>query len=211
MIDINQLVTQWNTEFVYLVPFLKSTLESGLAYDMLKETFERIPVVNRKTPAKNIAVPCLEGIVLNTDDEILQNCFVAILEKAMDNREIDSQHPAFPKILSQLSVNEILCLYHMSVDKIERKTNYKRSKGVQQQVRANTHSEFEYNYNTNLLDDDNFDFIVSHLHSLGIIQTDQSNSNQMLIMFEVKLNSVGEQFLKACLNKRSEELIKKIS
>lgn len=32
----------------------------------------------------------------------------------------------------------------------------------------------------------------------------------MPISFEVKLNSIGEQFLKACLNERSKELIKEI-
>ncbi len=98
-------------QFVYLVPFFKSALESGLAYDFIKGMWNEIPIANRMTPAKNIAVPCLEGIVLNTDNEILQNSFIAILEKAMDNRETDSQHPSFSLILNQLFNEEIILLY----------------------------------------------------------------------------------------------------
>lgn len=95
---------------------------------MLKEIFERIPLVNRIIPVKNIAVPCLEGIVLNTDNEILQNNCTALLEKSMDKTKQELCHPAFPKILSQLSVDEILLLYYISsfsYGKVEQIKTYK--------------------------------------------------------------------------------------
>lgn len=82
------------------------------------EILERIPIVNRIIPAKNIVIPCLEGMVLNTDNEILQNNFIAMLESSMDKTKQNLVHPAFPKILSQLSVDELLILYYVNTKRI---------------------------------------------------------------------------------------------
>lgn len=200
MTDMNQLIAQWNTEFMYLVPFLKNTLESGLAYDMLKETFERIPVVNRIIPAKNIAVPCLEGIVLNTDNEILQNNFIAMLEKSMDKTKLDLCHPAFPKILGQLSVDEIMLLYYVNIGKLN--VSLGRLQAQIQNHNRKFHKETRELLNFFSIPT-SYQFYIDHLEILGLLINSKNSYGMMLTQF-------GEQFLKACLNERSEELIKEI-
>ncbi|MGL4388665.1 MAG: Abi-alpha family protein [Brevinema sp.] len=211
MQDFITIINEWNPDFIYLAPFLKTTIESGLAYDTLKEVVAKIPVINRMIPAKNIAIPCLEGIVLNTDNEILQNMFISLLTNSMDKTKQDLSHPAFPKILSQLSVDEVILLYYMSsisYGKIERIKDYKWN-GLQQKVRSSIELEFDYQYNIELLNINKiFNFIVSHLHSLGIIKTEESDSRQYPIIFTLTLNDVGKQFLKSCLNEEAEELLK---
>ncbi len=161
------------------------------------------------TPAKNIAVPCLEGIVLNTDNEILQNSFIAILEKAMDNREVDSQHPAFPKILAQLSVDEILICYTILKDE---SFIYKHENELD--IYTITSTTFPKN---NMSNDGLFEQYIQNLSQSGIIKSSSNmvsahsgrwDSASHKIVYPLNLSSYGKQFLKACLNEKSESLLK---
>ncbi len=198
--SIEQEIMNNSPQFGYLIPFLKSTLESGLAYDFIKVIWNKIPIINRMVPAKNIAVPCLEGIVLNTDNEMLQNCFIAILEKAMDDRETDSQHPSFPKILAQLSVDEIIVLYKFNYEKVRIPLPYP-------DVRRKQHLK-KLDFLKCLSDSMNLRMHCRHLDSLSLVETSKEINADPF--FSTYVTEFGEKFLKACLNEKSESLLKGI-
>ncbi len=112
----------------------------------------------------------------------------------MDNREVDSQHHSFPKILDQLSSDEIMLLYYVSIGKLNitfgilpaQIQNHNR-KFHKQKRELCSYFQFE----------SEFQFYEEHLENLNLIIV-AKNSYGLL------LTSFGEKFLKACLNEKSE-------
>lgn len=71
-----------------------------------KRLLSEIPEDRRIEPKLNIMVPCLESIVMNLDDDLLQKMFLTILTNSCDKEWAEYVHPAFVEILKQLSSDE---------------------------------------------------------------------------------------------------------
>ena len=209
--DIEKLISNLNPDFNYLGSFLKNTLESGLAYDILTKTFEKIPVVNRIIPKKNIAIPCLEGIVLNTDNEMLQNNFISLLGRSMNKTTQDLCHPAFPKILSQLSEDDILLLYlfRQKLYVIGAQGEYITDKDI----KPLNFPYWDY-FLAKIGKKKVFStvwFSIQHLKHLDLLRsTDITKQGEDQSVYDIITTDKGNLFIDACINNESRELLNKI-
>lgn len=76
--------------------------------------------VSSKVPEKNlieahpqIAGPIIEGMVYIDQDSLVGEMFAELLAKSIDKDQQDKTHPAFPKIIQQLSHDEAVILFYL--------------------------------------------------------------------------------------------------
>ena len=181
----------------YIVPamhYAVASILSGTVHDAFKNVIEllseSIPLKNRSIPKHNIFIPALEGYALNPDQPILQEMFYNLLVNSMDKTKQDLCHPAFPNILSQLSIDEIIVLYQYD------KNNIKENMG------SPTTLSFAV---------DTKSTIKSYLVQLGLLALfDCSQVANGAYGYILQCSSYGKQFIKACINEKTEELINEI-
>ena len=200
---------------IYLDIFQPSALRIGMSLfsvtDKLSERFDKwcnrldneISRENQISPMPYLLVPILEGMVYHEDDTPIQEMFYNLLKKSMDKTQEDLCHPAFPKILSQLSVDELILLWHFS----GRKPEYVLSPRFflmshDQMGRRNIKKQ---EFLSNLEKDFNINLYCEHLRSLNLVDF----HNDIYGHYEnAILTQFGKQFLKVCLNEKTEKLIK---
>ena len=188
---------------IYLDIFQPSAQRIGMSLfcvtDGLASRFEKwcyrldkeILLENQISPPAHMLVPILEGMVYHEDNTPIQEMFYNLLVNSMDKTKQDFCHPAFPKILSQLSVDEMIYFYYLGKYRLTDMRN--KNKWLLNKYLYNNLSETVGG---------------SHLISLGLFERFQSPSldgGQILM-----LSSFGKQFFKACINEKTEELIHEI-
>jgi len=104
------------TEFINLALLPVSAANWGVerARKYFKEGFgsefepyvSNIPLENIKEPPSEIAGPALQGIAWSLDHDVLKDMFMRLLASAMDSRKVDASHPAFVRVVQQLSPDE---------------------------------------------------------------------------------------------------------
>jgi hypothetical protein len=60
-----------------------------------------------------ILIPALEGLGFCQEDSLVAEMFINLLSKAIDRTKLDLAHPAFAKIIQQLSSDEAVILYYL--------------------------------------------------------------------------------------------------
>lgn len=163
---------------------------------------------NQVTPPANILVPILEGMVYNEDGTLLQEMFYNLLKNSIDKTRQEFNHPSFPKILGQLSKEELIILCRC----------YK------------IHTYEKYAFPPTRISMDYTSVIITHLIGLGLIskQLDiQTRTEQRSLLHPkynlnkeenpivevsknewIEMNPFGEQFIESCMSGKTEELIK---
>lgn len=76
----------------------------------LYEQYLKIPEENLQEPAVNIVGPVLESLKYEIDEDELCAMFTNLLLSAMDNRVSGKCHPAYAKIITQMSSTDALVL-----------------------------------------------------------------------------------------------------
>ena len=77
-----------------------------------------------ETPNRKIIIDTTEEL-LKIDDEYLQNCYLKLLKTAYHKDKQNIAHPAFSFLVSQLSRDEAIMLYHLSTkDKLLKQKTY---------------------------------------------------------------------------------------
>lgn len=195
----------------------------GIEYDLVKGIFSHIgtliPVMNRISPPHNVAIPAIQGIVFNSDNEILQNMFYAILTKSMDKTKQNSTHPAFPRLLGELSLGEILFVFLSSrAPYLEffYKIYYSQS------------DPQEHHIVVNCIDNSYFkdkDVFPIYQRCLSLLLTafkdtgtpifeyygqDKTTPKVMSTQYKSFLSPFGKQFIEACLSPETEKLIQEL-
>lgn len=107
------------TDVAKVVRLFLLPIRIGAAYhDRLEKMFQRIaqkvPEEQRTSPPPELVGPALEGMNYLDDSGVLWQMFEELMTKSIDKDDIKSLHPAFPKILSQLSRDEAVILYLLS-------------------------------------------------------------------------------------------------
>ncbi|MGL4367903.1 MAG: Abi-alpha family protein [Brevinemataceae bacterium] len=157
-------------------------------------------IENQLEPKPHLLVPILEGMVYHEDDTPIQEMFYNLLKTLWDKTKKELCHPAFPKILSQLSVDEIMLLIKFTDRKF-------RIPSPDPDIRRKQHIN-KLEFLKQLYHSTNLRLYCYHLDSLSLV--DSSKDISVYPYYTSYITEFGEQFLKACLNERSEELIKDI-
>lgn len=70
------------------------------------EKLQRVPIENIITPNINIAGPTLEALRFAGQEEVLKEMYANLLASSMDSSTVEDAHPAFVKIIKELSPEE---------------------------------------------------------------------------------------------------------
>lgn len=90
----------------------------------VRERIQHIPPEHQVSPPFAIASAAIAGIAAHPDEESMRDLFAEMLLKAMDDRSALQVHPAFIKVLSEMSAREALVfisLRDVSEKKFERR------------------------------------------------------------------------------------------
>lgn len=108
------------TEFINIALLPLSAANWGVerARDYFKGRFESefkpyisdIPLEDIREPPGEIAGPALQGIAWSLEHEVLKDMFMRLLASAMDTRRKDESHPAFVRVVQELSAQEATLL-----------------------------------------------------------------------------------------------------
>jgi hypothetical protein len=174
----------------------------------LKKISDKVPEQNLIEAHPLLSGPAIEGLQYLEEDSLLAEMFLNLLARAIDKERVNEAHPAFAKIISQLSPDEAQILIALKGNnyEIEQISKYDQAKNLffQKETTNNT-----YPLNT-LLYPQHFFLYMDHLHSLnlaGIWQKGNqepvhSNNIQIAskIRSEARLTLFGELFAKACIS-----------
>ena len=187
---------------IYLDIFQPSAQRIGMSLfcvtDGLASRFEKwcyrldkeILLENQISPPAHMLVPILEGMVYHEDNTPIQEMFYNLLVNSMDKTKQDFCHPAFPKILSQLSIDEIIVLYQYNKNNIKEKMDSPTTLSFAVDTKST---------------------IKSYLVQLGLLALfDLSQVANGAYGYTLQCSSYGERFIKACINEKAEELIREI-
>lgn len=159
-----------------------------------------------------IVIPALEGLCYAQEDTIISELFINLLSRAIDRTKLDLAHPAFPKIIQQVSPDEATILYYL------KKQPYK----VREQADFNHPKHLFYNRQViseefpvaKLIYPQHIWLYMNHLHSLNlagtwqvgnqetIVDPDSKDQIGIYINSERRLTDFGYLFARACIPDR---------
>jgi hypothetical protein len=156
-----------------------------------------------------IVIPALEGLSFCQEESLIAEMFVNLLSKAIDRTKLDLAHPAFAKIIQQLSSDEALILYYLKKKsyRLKEQSDFDHSKHLFFKRRIIS-EEFS---TTSLSFPNNLWMYMDHLHSLNVAGTWQVGNQETIINettkdqtgvyvnSEHRLTPFGQLFCMACV------------
>lgn len=134
-----------------------------------------------------IVIPSLEGLSCCEENSLVAEMFINLLSKAIDKTKLNLAHPAFAKIIQQLSTDESIILFYLKKQsyKLKEESDFDQATHVFSNRRT-IHEEFPLHC---LAFPDNFWMYMDHLHSLNIAGTWEINNQQPIIDKETKVQT----------------------
>lgn len=175
----------------------------------LERVAQKVPEERRVEAHPQLAGPALEGLRYLGETELIAELFVNLLARAIDRERVNEAHPAFAGIISQLSPDEALILYHLK----HRRYALRQSAAFDPQThlfaqRQTVASEFPAE---TLAFPQHLFLLLDHLHSLNLAGVWQQGHQEPIFWGEPKkqggviinniiaLTPFGELFVKACV------------
>jgi len=156
-----------------------------------------------------IVVPALEGLSFCQEESLIAEMFVNLLSKAIDKTKLDLAHPAFAKIIQQLSSDEAIILYHLNKKpyRVKEQSDFNHSKHLffNRRIISEEFPTASLSFPTNLW------MYMDHLHSLNVAGTWQVGNQETIIDETTKdqtgvyinsdrrLTPFGQLFCMACV------------
>lgn len=179
----------------------------------LKRINDKVPEENLIPAAPQLAGPVFEGLKYLEQDCILTELFINLLARAIDKDRVSEAHPAFPKVISQLSSDEAQIIFYLSKKErlLKQHSSYDISKNLfgARKVLAN---DFPLE---KLLFPQNYFMYLDHLYSLNLAGIWQHGNQEATYEGSVQsgvnitsyasLTEFGWLFAKACMPEDIEE------
>lgn len=151
--------------------------------------------------------PAIEGLRYLEEDSLLAEMFINLLARAIDKDRVNEAHPAFAKIISQLSPDEALVIAFLRDGEylLEQRASFDNAKQVFG-PRKTIENRFPLN---KLACPENFFLYMDHLHSLNLAGVWQHENQKPIMLNGVqvgvdiksfsRMTSFGMLFAKACV------------
>jgi hypothetical protein len=173
----------------------------------LKRLSEKVPEENLVAAHPQLSGPVIEGLRYLEEDSLIAELFLNLLARAIDKDRANEAHPAFAKIISQLSPDEALIIYFLREKRylLEQYAKYNRETNLfgSRETRDN---QFPLN---KLVFPQNFFLYMDHLHSLNLAgiwqhgnqEPDMNDGAQIgvIITSYSQLTAFGQLFATACV------------
>lgn len=175
----------------------------------LERLAEKVPEERRIAALPQLAGPVFAGLQYVEEAGINAELFLNLLARAIDRERVSEAHPAFAQLISQISPDEALILFHL-----KRQTFIYRQYAAYRQEsntfgpRTTTQNEFPVK---ELVFPGNFGLYMDHLHSLSLAGIWQDGNQEPImegmppsqtgvnIKSVMKLMSFGQMFAQACV------------
>lgn len=190
--------------------FLAPIQLMAAAQDRLAEMCERIrsdvPEERQIEAAPSIAGPALLELRHMEDDNPITELYLNLLKRAIDRERANEAHPAFLKIIGQLSPDEAMLLHHLGAQRIKMSvyTQTRRDGPVVTTIRSDC--PVKHLQSSMLLR-----AYAEHLQSQGIIDIRAEDMRMTINIpglgpvmqpgadcFSMSISRFGELFVKAC-------------
>lgn len=175
----------------------------------LEKISKNVDEVNMINGHPQIVIPSLEGLNYAEEGSIITELFINLLSKAIDKTKLDLAHPAFPKIIQQLSPDEAVILFYLKKQpySLREQSDFNSSKH-QFTNRRTIREDFPV---SKLIFPQHIWLYMNHLHSLNLAGTYQIGNQEMIMSPDSKeqigvyinsrrmLTDFGQLFSKACI------------
>ena len=172
----------------------------------LSKTVNKVPEERRQQADPSIAGPIIEKIKYLEEENCLSDLFSNLLAKAIDKERFGEAHPAFVKVVGELSPDEAILLKKLNATAVEVRRTI-NSRKLKKKHGSYYSVGLEVLTSAELVHPANAPAYLEHLYSLGLIgwrSNVQLRSRVMPTAFDynqtssVCLTSFGYQFVKAC-------------
>jgi hypothetical protein len=173
----------------------------------LKKISKKVDEKNLTPGHPQIIIPVLEGLILSYENTLLSEFFINLLANSIDKTKQNLAHPAFPKIIQQLSHDEAVILYFLKKRKfkVTQQFDFDHSKHLISNMRI-INNEFPLN---KLQFPENLFLYLDHLHSLNIAGMWKTKDEAIIdkkindqvggyVYNEISLTKFGELFVDSC-------------
>jgi hypothetical protein len=196
-----------------LAPIDYLAAQSGRWHRYLERVAANVPDDRRIEAAPQVAGPVLEGLRYVDEGSILAELFVNLLSRAIDRDRVSEAHPAFAAIISQLSPDEAIVIWHLHQKEysLRQSSSFDRDRQVFYQ-RITIANEFPV---SDLAFPQNFFLYIDHLHSLNLAGAWQQGNQTpthvngvqsgVLIDSVTKLTLFGKMFATACVPEKMND------
>ena len=169
-----------------------------------------------------VVLPALEGLCYAQEDSIISELFINLLSKAIDKTKLDLAHPAFAKIIQQLSPDEAVVLFFL------KKRPYKLREKVDSDIDFDSDVPLSEQLNRQLISDEfpiskltysqHISLYMDHLHSLNLAELWATGPGDEIIDKQTKktvgsylnkerrLTPFGRLFSNACVPDNYQDL-----
>jgi hypothetical protein len=175
----------------------------------LERLAEKVPEERRMEALPHLAGPVFAGLQYVEEIGINAELFLNLLARAIDREHVSEAHPAFAQLISQLSPDEALILFHLK----RRMFIHRQYAAYLQESntfgpRTTTQNEFPVH---ELVFPGNFGLYMDHLHSLSLAGIWQDGNQEPImegtpprqtgvnIKNVITLVSFGRMFAQACV------------
>lgn len=187
----------------------------------IKRAYDKVPVEDRVCPAQSLALPVLEKLRYQEDGDLLTDIYINLLSSSFDKERLDSAHPAFITIVSQLSSDEAILLNSLSGCELKKFFGSEpldwaqSSKGIVERLNGSVLEPFfvdwDYFINPDIFASPRYiQIYISHMVSLGIIEYTNAYSAKAVFAtggavekggdsWAVKISKFGRLFHHACI------------
>lgn len=175
----------------------------------LERVAEKVPEERRVEAHPQLAGPVFAGLQYVEETSINAELFLNLLARAIDRERMSEAHPAFAHLITQLSPDEALILFHLKRRSFSfRQHAVYRQESSTFEARATTHNEFPLN---ELVFPGNFGLYMDHLHSLNLAGIWQDGNQEPImdgatsrqtgvnIKSVIALESFGKMFAQSCV------------
>lgn len=175
---------------------LFAAAQSRLA-EFCERVRKRVPEERQIEASPSTAIPILLALRYMEDDNPLTEMYLSLLSKAIDKEGVGDVHPAFSKIIEQLSPDEAMILYQLSQNDpllLEHPFHQILSMaGVEIGIKISGLQKDRLTY------PDNTQVYAQHLESLNLAQITGSLSSEHPYPPTIGLTKFGQLFNRACI------------
>jgi hypothetical protein len=160
-----------------------------------------------------ITGPVIEGMAYVDEDSIIGDMFANLLRKAIQSDTQDQAHPAFPRIIQQLSDDEAIILFYLKKHPYRMEQTWDLIEGKIRNLRT-TREDFP---TSKLHHPQHIDMFMNHLNSLtvagtwkiqpdDILKDEKGHQTGGVTVYEKRLSDFGILFATACVPDHFEHL-----
>ena len=174
------------------IQFLASWQDRLTAH--LEKVKLKVPEDRQQEAAPSIALPILLDLRFMEDDNPLTELYLNLLARAIDKKRCNEAHPAFVKIIEQLSPDEAMVMWRFS----ERDSWVKPPPSEQSVETTFPHESLMY--------PENFSIYAEHLHALNLLRLPlilpSPGEEPFPLNYggqDIYITRFGQQFVEACI------------